>query len=337
MPFGSDDESSVRTEDDPGVEEDSLRSKVYALRREHSNVSMPSPPRSNVAPSDFEACSGIVKDQSSQYRSFPESSHLKSALHFVNEAIADPSSLKGSANSGGNKFVGFGPTSFSGKFKSKDFEIHGSSLGKSVPSCDKLMSQLIGAKPVDGLRLSQSLWAKSENCLRSLSHVLGTAEHFLAAAGSLLKGQESEDLKSFLLQVDQALGAAQLLTLGTLSNFSLSKREEILDKSPVSESLKETLRTSPLSDKLFGLTVERVQEELKKAPPTVKVDVQLSGKRTVTTSHSSSSATKSSAPKPDGQNKRKRGNSYFQNQGHSKKPRGNKSKTESSRGNQSGK
>ena len=159
----------------------------------------------------------------------------------------------------------------------------------------------------------------------------------MAAAGSLLKGQESEDLKSFLLQVDQALGAAQLLTLGTLSNFSLSKREEILDKSPVSESLKETLRTSPLSDKLFGLTVERVQEELKKAPPTVKVDVQLSGKRTVTTSHSSSSATKSSAPKPDGQYKRKRGNSYFQNQGHSKKPRGNKSKTESSRGNQSGK
>jgi hypothetical protein len=49
---------------------------------------------------------------------------------------------------------------------------------------DKSFSQLLGAKPVDGLRLSQSLWAKSENLLRSASHVLGTAEFFLSAVGT---------------------------------------------------------------------------------------------------------------------------------------------------------
>ena len=107
-----------------------------------------------------------------------EYSLVLSRFCFVNQAIADPSSLKGLANSGGSKFVGFGPTSFSSKFKSKDFEIYGSSLGKSVPSCDKLCHNLYGAKSVEGLQLSQSLWVKSENCLHYLSHVLGTAEHF---------------------------------------------------------------------------------------------------------------------------------------------------------------
>jgi hypothetical protein len=55
-------------------------------------------------------------------------------------------------------------------------------------------SQLLGAKPVDGLRLSQSLWAKSENLFRSASHVLGTAEFFLSAVGALLQGKEGDDL-----------------------------------------------------------------------------------------------------------------------------------------------
>ena len=65
------------------------------------------------------------------------------------------------------------------------------------------------AKPVDGLRLSQSLWAKSEKLLRSASHVLGTAEFFLSAVCALLQGKEGDDLaevKTLLLQVDQALG-----------------------------------------------------------------------------------------------------------------------------------
>jgi hypothetical protein len=42
---------------------------------------------------------------------------------------------------------------------------------------------------------------------------------------------EFDELKSLLLQVDQSLGVSQLLLMGTLSNFTLSKRQEMLDKS----------------------------------------------------------------------------------------------------------
>ena len=76
-----------------------------------------------------------------------------------------------------------------------------------------------------------------------MSSVLGTAEYFMAAAGSLHKdkGDEFDQLKSLLLQVDQSLGVSQLLLMGTLSNFTLSKRQEMLDKSPIPELLKETV------------------------------------------------------------------------------------------------
>ena len=95
-----------------------------------------------------------------------------------------------------------------------------------------------------------------------MSSVLGTAEHFRAAAGSLLKdkGDEFDELES-LLQVDQSLGVSQLLLMGTLSNFTLSKRREMLDKSPIPEPRKETLLFSPLvKDKLFGLPLGKLQE-----------------------------------------------------------------------------
>jgi hypothetical protein len=48
----------------------------------------------------------------------------------------------------------------------------------------------------------------------------------MAAAGSLLKdkGDEFDELKSLLLQVDQSLGVSQLLLMGTLSNFTISLR-----------------------------------------------------------------------------------------------------------------
>jgi hypothetical protein len=48
----------------------------------------------------------------------------------------------------------------------------------------------------------------------------------MAAAGSLLKdkGDEFDQLKSLLLQVDQSLGVSQLLLMGTLSNFGLLHR-----------------------------------------------------------------------------------------------------------------
>jgi hypothetical protein len=47
--------------------------------------------------------------------------------------------------------VHYGASSFPGNIKSKDFEIHDSSIGKTAPVCDKSFSQLLGAKPVDGL------------------------------------------------------------------------------------------------------------------------------------------------------------------------------------------
>jgi hypothetical protein len=114
-----------------------------------------------------------------------------------------------------------------------DFAIHDSSLGKGYPSCEKTYSALLGTNPVEGLVLNQSIWAKSESNLRLMSSVLGTAEHFMAAAGSLLKdkGDEFDELKSLLLHVDQSLGVSQLRLMGTLSNFTLSKRQEMLDKS----------------------------------------------------------------------------------------------------------
>jgi hypothetical protein len=90
--------------------------------------------------------------------------------------------------------------------------------GKSAPTCDKAIASLLGSKSVDGLRLTQALWSKSENFLRSTSHARGTTEHFLSAAGSLLqeRGDNFSELKSFLLQVDQAIGISQLLLMGTL-------------------------------------------------------------------------------------------------------------------------
>ena len=50
-----------------------------------------------------------------------------------------------------------------------------------------------------------------------MPNVLGTAEHIMAAAGSLLKdkGDELDELKSLLLQVDQSLGVSQVLLMDT--------------------------------------------------------------------------------------------------------------------------
>jgi hypothetical protein len=47
-------------------------------------------------------------------------------------------------------------------------------------------------------------------------------------------------IKSLLLQVDQAHGSSQCLLMGTLANFTLSKRREILEKSSVNEILQDS-------------------------------------------------------------------------------------------------
>ncbi|CAG2207516.1 unnamed protein product [Mytilus edulis] len=264
----SDVDSVVSTEGDAFAPKDPasgnpecLRSLVYSIRRNMSDMPMSSPPRVSSTPSDFMACS--------------ESGHFTTALSFVNSSLAE--NLANTSKTGGSKFSGFGPASYPGRCRSKDFEIHGSSLGMSAPACDRAFSSLLGSKPLDGLRLSQASYVKSENNLRCLTFVLETAEHFLSAAGSLLKdkGEEFSDLRSMLLQVDKSLGMSQFLLLGTVANFTLAKRQEILEKSTVSEALQQRLVSSPLSkDKLFSVSLEQLQEEVNKAPPVVKVDVK---------------------------------------------------------------
>ena len=128
----------------------------------------------------------MSQELSSSYKSFPESKHVSTALQVIHDTCSLASAPGSSSNNTG-KFPGFGPSSFPGRFRSKDFEIHNSSIGKSAPTCDKSMASLLGSKSVDGLRLTQSLWSKTENLLRSASHALGTAEHFLSAAGYLLQ------------------------------------------------------------------------------------------------------------------------------------------------------
>jgi hypothetical protein len=66
------------------------------------------------------------------------------------------------------------------------------------------MSNLLGSKPVDDLRLSQATWSKSKNLLRNSSQVLASAEHYLSATGALLQDLEGEgiaEIKSLLLQL----------------------------------------------------------------------------------------------------------------------------------------
>ncbi|VDI39779.1 Hypothetical predicted protein [Mytilus galloprovincialis] len=244
------------------------------------------------------------KDTVTSHNSFPESGHMTFALQFINEGIANSASEK-VAN---NNISGFGMSSFSDQVKYKDFDIFDSSLGRLVPSCDKSMSSLLGKKPVDGLRLTQPVWSKTENLLRSASQVLGTAEHFLAATGHLLNSEDSvvpAEVRSFLLQLDKALGSSQLLLMGSIANCTLSKRAEFLENISIAEPLKDSLLKSPLSDKMFGLPLQRVQEELSKNPPPVKVSVQVTnGKRSVNATSSSTSTSASGGP-PSSAKKRK--------------------------------
>ena len=117
--------------------------------------------------STFETSCGLSQELSSSYKSFPESKHVSTALQVIQDSLASP---RGSSCNNNGKYPGFGPSSFPGRFRSKDFEIHNSSIGKSSPTCNKSMASFLGSKSVDGLRLTQSLWSKSENLLRSTSH-----------------------------------------------------------------------------------------------------------------------------------------------------------------------
>lgn len=290
------------TEDPPSLKD--LRDKVYTLMRDEAHIPFASPSKPKKPSSTFEASCGISQDTVTSHNSFPESGHMAFALQFINEGIANSASEKVS----NNNISGFGMSSFTDQVKYKDFDIFDSSLGRLVPSCDKSMSSLLGKKPVDGLRLTQPVWSKTENLLRSASQVLGTAEHFLAATGHLLNSEDSvvpAEVRSFLLQLDKALGSSQLLLMGSIANCTLSKRAEFLENISIAEPLKDSLLKSPLSDKMFGLPLQRVQEELSKNPPPVKVSVQVTnGKRSVNATSSSNSTSASGGP-PSSAKKRK--------------------------------
>ncbi|CAG2229469.1 unnamed protein product [Mytilus edulis] len=167
------------TEDAPSSLKD-LRDSVYTIMRDVNKVPFQSPPRPKKLTSTFEASCGLPVDDNKSHSSFPQSNHMSNSLQIINDGIV-------SNESQFSQVSGFGLASFSEQFRSKDYEIFDSTLGKLVPKCDKVLSSTISSKPADGLRLTQSVWSKTENLLRNASHVLGTAEHFLSAVAPVLK------------------------------------------------------------------------------------------------------------------------------------------------------
>ena len=124
---------------------------------------------------------GRSQDTSKSHTSFPQSNHISNSLQIINDRIV-------ANESHFSKVSGFGLAFFNEHFRSKDYDIFDSTLGKLVPSCDKALSSSINSRPLDGLRLSQSVSSKTENLLRNASHVLGTAEHFFVCSCSFTEG-----------------------------------------------------------------------------------------------------------------------------------------------------
>jgi hypothetical protein len=137
---------------------DQLKARVYSFLRGKAHVPFASPPRIQKTLSTFETSCGLSQELSSSYKCFPESKHVSTAFQVIHDSLASPA---GSASNNAVKCPGYGLSSFPGRFRSKDFEIHNSSIGKSAPTCDKTMASLLGSKSVDWLRFTQSLWYKS--------------------------------------------------------------------------------------------------------------------------------------------------------------------------------
>ncbi|CAC5376980.1 unnamed protein product [Mytilus coruscus] len=175
--------------------------------RDVNKVPFQSPPRPKRLTSTFEASCGLSIDNAKPHTSFPQSNHMPTSLQINNDGIVANESQFSQVN-------GFGLASFTEQFRSNDNDIFDSTLGKLLPKCDKALSSSILSKPSAGLRLSHSVWSKTENLLMNASHALGTAEHFLTAVAPVLKDSSlPPEVKPFLLQVDKALGASQLWVL----------------------------------------------------------------------------------------------------------------------------
>ena len=123
-------------------------------------VPFASPPKPKRLSSNFEASCGLTRESSSTYNSFPESNHVLAALQIINDVIIGNDSVD--TQSSGSKFSSFGPTSFSGVYNVKDYQIFNSTLGRLVPTCDKARSNLLGSKPVDGLKIFSGYLVKVE-------------------------------------------------------------------------------------------------------------------------------------------------------------------------------
>jgi hypothetical protein len=133
-------------EDTPSSLKD-LRDSVYTIMRDINKVPFQSPPRSRRLTSTFEASCGMSQDTSKSHISFPQSNHISNSLQIINDRIV-------ANESHFSKVSGFGLAFFNEHFRSKDYDIFDSTLGKLVPSCDKALSSSINSKPLDGLRLS---------------------------------------------------------------------------------------------------------------------------------------------------------------------------------------
>jgi hypothetical protein len=143
------DGSPVPETDSTSLSKENLRSRVYTLMRDVAKVPFASPAKPKRLSSNFEASCGSIRESSSTYNSFPESNHVLTALQIINDGISNDSVDK---QSSGSKFLSFGPTLFSGVYNVKDYQIFNSTLGRLVPTCDKVMSNLLGSKPVEGLK-----------------------------------------------------------------------------------------------------------------------------------------------------------------------------------------
>ena len=145
--------------------------KLRFILRNNAHVPLSSPPRPKKLVYTFETSCGLIQEQSFTYMVFLLNQIMPHLLFSLLTIVLLTRRMRKSLCS---SFAGLGSYTFPCRFKSKDYEIHDSSIGKTAPVCDNFFLQLLEVKPIDRLWLSQSLWAKPKNLLRIASNVLGT-------------------------------------------------------------------------------------------------------------------------------------------------------------------
>ena len=90
-----------------------------------------------------------------------QSNHASSAIQFVNDCLSVKANDKSSQ---GSSFSGFGASSFPGNFKSKDFEIHDSSIGKTAPVVISLFHNFLGPNQLMGFAFLSPCGPNRRSC-----------------------------------------------------------------------------------------------------------------------------------------------------------------------------